>query len=100
MPDEVNILKIDVEGYEPNVLSGAINLLGRTNELLIEYSRTSVETICGVDAFIGLLASFQYLYEINERSHALSEFSRSDFYATYYVNVFASKWQLSNVLIP
>lgn len=100
MPDEVNVLKIDVEGYEPNVLKGAIKLLGRTNQLLIEYSRASVKSICGIDAFIELLAGFKYLYEINERSHALTEFSRSDFYATHYVNLFASKWPLSNVLNP
>jgi FkbM family methyltransferase len=95
MPDVVNLLKIDVEGYEPNVLRGAVALLGRTEQLLIEYNRVSIEANGGVNAFIELLAGFDFLYEINERSHALSVFSRSDFYATHYVNLFASKREVS-----
>jgi FkbM family methyltransferase len=91
MPDVVHLLKIDVEGYEPNVLEGATTLLGRTDHLLIEYNRASIDANGGVDAFIALLAGFNHLYEINERSHALGIFSRSDFYATHYVNLFASK---------
>jgi FkbM family methyltransferase len=100
MPDVVNLLKIDVEGYEPNVLMGAIDLLGRTDQLLIEYIRVSIEANGGVDAFIELLAGFDFLYKINERSHVLTEFSRSDFYETNYVNLFASKRKMSHALFP
>jgi FkbM family methyltransferase len=99
MPDVVNLLKIDVEGYEPNVLRGATTLLGRTDHLLIEYNRASIEANGGVDAFIKLLADFNHLYEINERSHVLSIFSRSDFYATHYVNIFASKREAPDSLL-
>jgi FkbM family methyltransferase len=100
MPDVVNLLKIDVEGYEPNVLMGAIDLLRRTDQLLIEYNRVSIEANGGVDAFIELLASFDFLYQINERSHVLTEFSRSDFRETHYVNLFASKRKVSHALFP
>lgn len=99
MPDVVNLLKIDVEGYEPNVLAGAIELIGRTDQLLIEYNRVSIEANGGVDSFIALLAGFDYLYQINERSHALTEFSRSDFYETHYVNLFASRRKMSPALV-
>ncbi len=91
MPEVVNLLKIDVEGYEPNVLQGAVTVLARTDQLLIEYNRSSIEANGGVDGFIELLAGFDYLYEINERAHILSVFSRNDFYTTQYVNLFASK---------
>jgi FkbM family methyltransferase len=99
MPDVVNLLKIDVEGYEPNVLTGAAKLLARTDQLLIEYNRVSIEANGGVDAFIELLAGFDYLHAINERSHSLTVFSRSDFYETHYVNLFASKREVSLELI-
>jgi FkbM family methyltransferase len=98
-PDVVNVLKIDVEGYEPNVLMGARKLLERVEQLLIEYDQVNIEANGGVDAFIGLLIGFDYLYKINERSHVVSEFHRSDFYDTRYVNLFASKRRVSNVLI-
>jgi FkbM family methyltransferase len=100
MPDVVNLLKIDVEGYEPNVLMGAVSLLGRTDQLLIEYNRVSIEANGGVDAFVNLLAGFDYLYEIDERSHVLKRFSQRDFYETHYVNIFASKRELSSALFP
>lgn len=95
MPDIVNLLKIDVEGYEPNVLTGAADLLARTDQLLIEYNRVSIEANGGVEAFIELMAPFDYLYEINERSHELTPFVRSSFYQTHYVNLFASKRKMS-----
>jgi FkbM family methyltransferase len=100
MPDKVNLLKIDVEGYEPNVLKGATGVLERTDHLLIEYNRASIEANGGVGAFIELLADFDHLYAINERSHALTVFSRSDFYETHYVNLFASKHEVSRALFP
>jgi FkbM family methyltransferase len=99
MPEVVNLLKIDVEGYEPNVLMGATSLLGRTEHLLIEYNRVSIEANGGVGAFIELLEGFDYLYEINERSHVLRAFSRRDFYLTHYVNLFASKREVSPALV-
>jgi FkbM family methyltransferase len=98
MPEVVNLLKIDVEGYEPNVLKGATKVLERTDHLLIEYNRVSIEANGGVGAFIDLMAGFDHLYAINERSHALTAFSRSDFYATHYVNLFASKHEMSPAL--
>jgi FkbM family methyltransferase len=98
MPEIVDLLKIDVEGYEPNVLMGAVTLLERTEQLLIEYNRSSIEANGGVSAFIELLAGFDHLYEINERSHALTLFSRRDFYNTHYVNLFASKRELPSAL--
>jgi FkbM family methyltransferase len=94
-PAAVNLLKIDVEGFEPNVLLGGIDLLKRTDQLLIEYERASIEANGGIDAFIELLAGFDYLYKINERSRVLEEFTRSDFWATHYVNLFASRREMS-----
>lgn len=99
LPDVVHLLKIDVEGFEPNVLMGARGLLGRTDQLLIEYNRTSIEANGGVNAFIDLLVAFEHLYEINERSHVLTAFSRSDFEATHYVNLFASRQPVSPALL-
>ncbi|MGB8197874.1 MAG: FkbM family methyltransferase [Acidimicrobiales bacterium] len=98
MPDVVDLLKIDVEGYEPNVLQGASTVLERTEHLLIEYSRASIEVNGGVASFIELLAGFDHLYAINERSQTLTVFSRSDFYETHYVNLFASKREVSGSL--
>ncbi len=34
----VSVIKIDVEGYEPEVIAGANRTLGRTNALILEYS--------------------------------------------------------------
>ena len=54
-------------------------------------SGACVEANGGIDAFIELLAGFEYLYKINERSRLLEDFSRSDFLETHYVNLFASR---------
>jgi FkbM family methyltransferase len=91
----VDILKVDVEGYEPLVLKGGAALLRRTNQILIEYNRSSVKTICGIESFVELFKDFPYLYGISERSNSLSEFARGDFYSTTYTNLLASKTQVS-----
>jgi FkbM family methyltransferase len=89
-PTIVDLLKNDVEGYEPFVLEGATALLRRTNKILIEYNRLAIKPTYGVMPFIQLLADFPYLYGINERSKSLSRFSRSDFSSETYLNLLVS----------
>jgi len=69
-------------------------------QILNEYNRVSIQAIGGVDAFIELLAGFDHSFEINERLHALSVFTQSDFYDTDDVNSFASKREVSDALFP
>jgi FkbM family methyltransferase len=94
MPTVVDLLKIDVEGYESFVLEGATALLLRTNKILIEYNRLEIESSYGIAQFIHLLADFPYLYGINERSKTLSRFSRSDFFSQTYLNLLVSKTEM------
>jgi hypothetical protein len=99
MPTIVDLLKIDVEGYEPFVLQGATALLRRTNTILIEYNRLAIESTYGIVPFIQLLADFPYLYGINERSKSLSRFSQSDFFSERYLNLLVSKTEMRTVLV-
>ncbi len=99
MPTIVDLLKIDVEGYEPFVLEGATALLRRTNTILIEYNRLAIESTYGIVPFIQLLADFPYLYGINERSKSLSRFSQSDFFSERYLNLLVSKTEMRTVLV-
>ena len=99
MPIIIDLLKIDVEGYEPFALEGATILLRRTNKILIEYNRLAIESTYGIVPFIELLADFPWLYGINERSKSLSRFSRSDFFSKTYLNLLVSKTEMRTVLV-
>ena len=97
-PIIIDTMKIDVEGYEAQVLSGAPMVLSRTNHLLIEYEPGAFKSTHTIAQFIELLEDFPYIYGINERSHSLSLFDRSDFYESTYLNLLASKSDLLGTL--
>jgi FkbM family methyltransferase len=98
MPIIIDTMKIDVEGYEAQVLSGAPMVLSRTNHLLIEYEPGAFKLTHTIAQFIELLKDFPYIYGINERSHSLSVFNVSDFYESTYLNLLASKTDLLGTL--
>ena len=60
--ESIDLLKIDVEGFELNVLKGAKNILKRTNYLLIEISLGRSQT---TDTNLGLL---KYISELEPNS--------------------------------
>jgi len=95
MPSIVDMIKVDVEGYETQVLSGATKILGRTNYVLIEYNRDVIMSQYTVDQFIEFLADFPFLYGFDGRSGAMSVFSKSQFALNNYMNLLASKKQVN-----
>jgi len=87
----VDVLKIDVEGYEPSVLKGAQKLLAGVSALMFEYSQKPVADTCGIAGLIKLLAPFPHLYVMDERTHQIRPFAPDDFYRSQYDNVLATK---------
>lgn len=91
IPGEVDLMKIDVEGYEPFVLEGCQGLLRRTRYVLFEYNRLDVVTNNGIRHLLDQLRGFPYLYGIRERGRSLVPFSEHEFFNTNYINILASK---------
>jgi FkbM family methyltransferase len=98
MPILIDTMKIDVEGYEAQVLSGASIVLSRTNHLFIEYEPGAFKATHTIAQFIDLLKCFPFIYGLNERSQSLSLFKTSDFYESTYLNLLASKTDLLETL--
>jgi FkbM family methyltransferase len=85
------LIKIDVEGYEPFVLEGAQKTLGEVKTLMLEYMKSQITANYGVDKFTSLLASFPYLYRIDEAKRRLEPIAPSDFDHIVYMNLIATK---------
>jgi FkbM family methyltransferase len=67
--DEVSLMKIDVEGWEANVLRGGQETLSRTRNLLIEVSRGSLmKAGSSPEAIFGMLrdAGFTSFYRVTD----------------------------------
>lgn len=89
--EEIDLLKIDVEGYEPFVLEGSQSLLHRTRYVVFEYNKSDVITNNGIRHLLDQLRDFPYLYGIDEKHQSLMPFTESDFSSTNYINILASK---------
>lgn len=93
----IDVLKIDVEGYEPFVLQGSQKLLNNVDFVFMEFNKTDVETHFGVKAMLDLIKMFPYVYGIQEKQHRLKAFSATDFYKTKYLNVLLAKNEITRV---
>lgn len=91
---KVDVLNIDVEGYEPFVLEGAKTVLRNIQYLLFEYSRADIEANYGINKMIKLLNSFPFIYGIDNRAGSLEPFTSSDFHKTKYINILATKSEI------
>jgi FkbM family methyltransferase len=87
----VDLLKVDVEGFEPKVLAGAQRILEMTQHLLIEYSRLSLPTDWQGDYFADRLAAFPLLYLIDDLHAQLRRIEKEDFRTLNYANILASR---------
>lgn len=96
VPGVIDVLKIDVEGFEPFVLEEAEGLLKRTNYLFFEYRKSDVETNKGLAHLFDQLKGFPYLYGIDERKRHCFDFFLSDFSSKRYIIILASKTKLIN----
>ena len=86
------LVKVDVEGFEPHVFEGAHEVLNRCQYLFFEYARTAIERQgWEVAAFAEMLSVFPHLYRIDENAHRLRRFTRADFSRTIYTNFIAAK---------
>ncbi len=90
----IDVLKIDVEGYEPFVLKGAENVLKQVQYLFFEYSKADVESSYGIDKMVKLLSSFPYMYGINEKTQSIKPFPVTEFHRAKYLNILATKQEL------
>ena len=72
--DSVDVVKIDVEGYENHVLDGAVSLLHAYKPILfIEYDNVMIEKAGGDPAaVVDVLRNHGFLYNIDERSQKIS----------------------------
>lgn len=91
----IDVLKIDVEGYEPFVLEGAQRLLHVIKFILFEYNKSDVDLHGGIAHLAQLLNHFPYFYRINERKGDISAVSLSDIASTRYTNILASRTTLN-----
>lgn len=87
----LDVLKVDVEGYEGFVLRGAKRLLADVELLFVEYNRDSLEATCGIDDFAELVGTFKFLYRLDERSSELVNLSWADLRGRRYANLIASR---------
>ncbi len=92
--DTVDVLKIDVEGYEPFVLKGAENVLKQVQYLFFEYSKADVVSSYGIDKMVKQLDSFPYRYGINEKTQSMKPFPITEFHKAKYLNILATKREL------
>ncbi|NNE72627.1 MAG: FkbM family methyltransferase, partial [Acidimicrobiales bacterium] len=68
--DRIDLVKVDVEGYEPGVLAGADRSLRRfTPMLLCEFDAEMIRATGGnPDQFASMLRAYGEVFEIDERS--------------------------------
>ena len=86
------LVKVDVEGFEPDVFQGAHEVFKHCQYLFFEYARKSMETQgFDIDVFAELLGAFPHLYRIDETAHRLHPFIRTDFTKILYTNIVAAK---------
>lgn len=88
---QIDVLKVDVEGFEPVVFRGAKKTLERTSVLFFEYNQADTRACSSIEELLELLSGFKYIYGLNERTRTLRRFSASDFNDTNYTNLIASK---------
>jgi FkbM family methyltransferase len=91
----IDVLKVDVEGFEPYVFRGATKTLQKTKYLLFEYNREDTEENYGIDNYINLLKDFNFFYEIDEKSKKVKKFQKEDFYKISYGNLLATKTEIN-----
>jgi FkbM family methyltransferase len=90
------LVKVDVEGFEPRVFEGAHEVFRRCQYLFFEYARTTIERqgLETVD-FASMLSAFPYLYRIDETAHRLRAITGTDFTKIFYANLVAAKRPLT-----
>lgn len=95
LTETIDVLKVDVEGFEPLVLEGAGDALAGATAVFFEFNRDDVTATYGIEKLLQLLQPFPYVYGINERTQTVRPFSSEDFYSTKYLNLVATKAQIS-----
>ena len=91
---KIDIMKIDVEGFEPKVIEGAKSTLKNVRYLFFEFSKTPIFESVGISNFLQMLIDFPYLYNLNEHTNKIEVFSLKDFQNAFYANILATKEQL------
>lgn len=93
-----DLVKVDVEGYEPHVFQGATETLSRARYLFFEFVRRDLERQgFRADDFGTMLRLFPYLYRIDENRRRLLPVGLGDLATASYANVLASKRPLGAV---
>jgi len=91
----IDVMKIDVEGYEPYVLMGGRCVIEKVQYLFFEYIKSDIEASIRIDDFLDLLSSFPFIYGIDEKRHSIRRFTLDDFQHVKYINILASKTEVS-----
>lgn len=95
--ERIDLLKIDVEGYEPFVLEGAESILDRVGCVLFEFTREDVEASYGLDATIELLQRFPYLYAMDGRQRGLRAITARELTNVAYANILAARCSVDDL---
>ena len=87
-----DLVKVDVEGFEPRVFEGAHEVFIRCQYLFFEYARKVIERQ-GLETreFAEMLSAFPHLYRIDESGHRLRPITSADFTNILYANLVAAK---------
>jgi len=87
----IDVMKIDVEGYEPAVLLGSRSVLKKVTYLLFEYDRNLTKELFDLNVIVDVIKSFPFQYNLDEKKASIIPFSKDELANVEYANLLLSK---------
>lgn len=94
---KIDVIKIDVEGFEPYVLEGMKNLLNYDPIVFLEFNPSEITNSgYGLNTFQNFMSNFfKHLFTVDEKKKKIIETSSADLQKYTYTNIIASNSELN-----